>query len=357
MNLGAVDQIAKAVLYEGYMLYPYRSSSVKNRQRWNFGVLYPPSYSEAQGGADPHMSQTECLVAGAVIPTLEVRIRFLQLIERSIGKFAMPIPDSEMQQITDREYKLVERLDVNGKIFQPWQEAVEREVSLQLLYGDTLNVKPSMRQFSFTAGRQVETICNGEGMICGVIVREHNSLNVGVEVAASPHGDNLFRVTVRTKNLTSFAMPDRQNRDQALASSLLSAHVVLGAKNGKFISLLEPPAELKELASACNNIGTWPVLMGSPGESDTLLSSPIILYDYPQIAPESPGDLFDGTEIDEILSLRIMTLTDDEKREMRESDDKTRQILERTEALPAEQFMKMHGVVRAMRPLKEDLHE
>ncbi|HLK53508.1 MAG TPA: hypothetical protein VKU42_08620, partial [Candidatus Angelobacter sp.] len=140
----------------------------------------------------------------------------------------------------------------------------------------------------------------------------------------------------------------------ALESSLLSAHMVLGAKNGRFISLLEPPDDLKELASACNNIGTWPVLVGKAGEDDTLLSSPIILYDYPQIAPESAGDLFDGTEIDEILSLRIMTLTNDEKREMRESDDKTREILERTEALPPEQLMKLHGVVRSLHPMKEE---
>ena len=79
-----------------------------------------------------------------------------------------------------------------------------------------------------------------------------------------------------------------------------------------------------------------------------MLSSPIILYDYPQIAPESPGSLFDGTEIDEILTLRIMTLTDDEKREMRNADDRARQILERTETLPAEQFMKMHGAMKGV---------
>ena len=81
-----------------------------------------------------------------------------------------------------------------------------------------------------------------------------------------------------------------------------------------------------------------------------MLSSPIILYDYPQIAPESPGSLFDGPEIDEILSLRILTMTDEEKREMRESDERARQILERTETMPAEQFMKLHGVLRGLQP-------
>ena len=85
-----------------------------------------------------------------------------------------------------------------------------------------------------------------------------------------------------------------------------------------------------------------------------MLSSPIILYDYPQIAPESAGDLFDGTEIDEILSLRIMTLTDEEKLEMCQSDDRAREMLERTETMPVEQLMKLHGVLRGLRPVKED---
>ena len=81
-----------------------------------------------------------------------------------------------------------------------------------------------------------------------------------------------------------------------------------------------------------------------------MLSSPIILYDYPQVAPESPGDLFDGAEIDEILSLRILTLTDEEKAEMRRSDDRARRILERTETLPPEHFMKLHGTLRGLYP-------
>jgi hypothetical protein len=85
-----------------------------------------------------------------------------------------------------------------------------------------------------------------------------------------------------------------------------------------------------------------------------MLSSPIILYDYPQIAPESPGDLFDGTEIDEILALRILTLTEGEKDEMRRSDERSRQILERTETMPAEHFMKLHGVLRGLRPADEE---
>ena len=105
-------------------------------------------------------------------------------------------------------------------------------------------------------------------------------------------------------------------------------------------------------SEGCRNVGAWPVLAGDEGQRDTMLSSPIILYDYPQIAAESAGDLFDGTEIDEILLLRIMTLTDEEKREIRSSDERARQILERTDNMPVEQFMKLHGAIRGLRPLK-----
>ncbi|MGH7936961.1 MAG: hypothetical protein ACREFG_00510, partial [Chthoniobacterales bacterium] len=104
-------------------------------------------------------------------------------------------------------------------------------------------------------------------------------------------------------------------------------------------------------AKACKQIGTWPVMMGDEGkgERDAMLSSPIILYDYPKIAPESPGDLFDGAEIDEILTLRIQTMTDEEKTEMRQVDEQARRILERTENLAEADMLKMHGVMRSPR--------
>ena len=136
--------------------------------------------------------------------------------------------------------------------------------------------------------------------------------------------------------------------------SLVSAHTLLGVTDGRFVSLLDPPEELPELAASCRNIGVWPVLVGAEGDRDTMLSSPIILYDYPQIAPESPGDLFDGTEIDEILALRIMTMTDAEKHEMRHTDDRARKMLERTENLPMEHLMKLHGTLRELRPVEEE---
>jgi hydrogenase maturation protease len=163
--------------------------------------------------------------------------------------------------------------------------------------------------------------------------------------------DRLFKITARITNTASMNPQDLKSRDGALMRSLVSTHTILGVHGGEFVSLLDPPDDLREPVSTCRNTGTYPVLVGDEGERDLMLSSPIILYDYPQIAPESAGELFDSTEIDEILTLRIMTLTDDEKREMRNVDDRARRILERTETMPVEQLMKLHGAVRGLRPV------
>jgi hypothetical protein len=351
MNLSAAEQIAKAVLYEGYMLYPYRPSSVKNQQRWNFGVLSPQAYSEAQEGADPCVSQTQCLVRGNVLPAVEIKVRFLQIIERTIGKLEHPALSWPNE--TTPEFDLVPKLVVGDRVFQPWQEAGEREISFQLVYGGSSAVSRERYEYSFSAERHFAPI-EIDGRIIGVVVRDKSNLTITVEVGLEPCSEDIFKITVRICNATPFDAAIEKSRERALVSSLLSVHTILGGKNCEFVSLLEPPEELKELASNSQNTGTWPVLIGDAGSHDTMLSSPIILYDYPQIAPESVGDLFDGTEIDEILSLRIMTLTDAEKREMRDSDDRARQILERTETLPPEQLMKLHGVLRNLRPLDKE---
>ena len=352
MNLGVVEQIAKAVLYEGYMLYPYRPSSVKNQQRWNFGVLCPQSYSVAQKGSEAWTMQTECLVEGSAMTGLEVRVRFLQLVARTVGQLILPI--SELLPGEIPEYRLVEKLALEGRVYQPWQEAVEREVILPVYNVEALAYRLVPDAFSFPAAKQFEPLRDRDGQIVGVIVREHKPICGAVEIMSERVAGEVFKISVRVCNTTPFEVTRDSTRDDALLNSLASTHTVLGVQDGRFVSLIAPPEALGEMAAQCKNVGTFPVLVGDQGQCDTLLSSPIILYDYPQIAPESAGDLFDGTEIDEILSLRIMTLTDDEKREMSHSDDRARAMLERTENMPAKQFMKLHGVLRGLRPLREE---
>lgn len=352
MNLSAVEQIAKAVLYEGYMLYPYRPSSVKNQQRWNFGVLCPQSYSAMQNGTEAWAMQTECLIEGSSMTGLEIRVRFLQLVARSVGELIVPVNDLVSGEIPP--FRSVEKLALDGRIYRPWQEAVEREVSLPVYNVEALGYSIVPDAFSFPAEKHFEYLRDGSGLIAGVIVRERQALCGAVEIMGEKVADGVFKVSVRIRNTTPFIAASDCSRDDALLRSLASTHTVLGVQDGRFVSIIAPPESLRELAASCKNVGTFPVLVGEEGQCDTLLSSPIILYDYPQIAPESAGDLFDGTEIDEILSLRIMTLTDDEKLEMSQSDERARAMLERTETMPVEQLMKLHGVLRGLRPLKED---
>ena len=291
-----VEQIADAILYEGYILYPYRASALKNGQRWNFGVLYPPSYAAVQRGSDTSTMQCECLAR--VGQELRITVRFLQLVTR-----------------------------------EAWQEAIAREIETDA---------PGTHSFAFPAS---------EDRDASGIVRRQEKIEGSIEVDVRPLRDGWSRVSVRISNCGAFQVPLQDSaawptREFALRRSLVSTHAILRAPGGEFASLLDPPEELRQLAAECSNVGLWPVLAGDATPPDTMLASPIILYDHPQIAPESAGALFDGTEIDEILSLRILTLTDDEKREMRETDPKTRSLLERTEALDAEQWMALHGVMR-----------
>jgi hypothetical protein len=355
MNLELVDKIANAVLYEGYMLYPYRPSAVKNQHRWNFGVLYPQSYSETQGGTEATSMQTECLMLVNDATVLDVRIRFLHLVQRQIGKVSEGAEQGHYDSA--RNYQAVEALDVDGQLFQSWQEAIEREVVVPAARLRDLEQEPQLLTFSFPAQYQFEPLRAKSGRLVGVIVRHQEVVTGEISLSAKQAGDGLAKITAKISNRT--ALDDvsnstvRSDRNLALLCSTVSTHTVLGVNRGEFVSQLDPPEHLGAASSTCNNVGTWPVLVGAEGATDTMLSSPIILYDYPQVAPESAGNLFDGTEIDEILTLRIMTMTEEEKREMRGADDRARQILERTETLPIEQLMKLHGAMRGLKAVSK----
>jgi hydrogenase maturation protease len=352
VNLDRVEKIANAVLYEGYILYPYRSSSVKNQQRWNFGALCPPAYSQAQDSTEAYSMQTQCLVLGDERTILDVKVRFLHLLAREVGQLKSPLP--EFQEGIEADCQIVGALEVCGRIYQTWQEAVEREINAPGFNLNELCSRAQQKTFTFAASQKMEPLPDAEGQVVGIIQRRQQFIEGSIEVAAEHVSEQLFKVTVRILNQTPFENANSRSRDEALMRSLVSTHTILGVREGEFISLLEPPEAFREMASSCSNTGTWPILAGEEGEHDCMLSSPIILYDYPQIAPESAGDLFDGTEIDEILTLRIMTLTDEEKREMRGVDERARQILERTETLSIEQLMKLHGAMRSLRPRDED---
>jgi hypothetical protein len=334
MNSSIVDQVAQAVLYEGYLLYPYRPS-VKNRQRWTFGGLYPPAYSEAQGGTDASRAEMQCLVASHdyTLGTVSVRVRFLHLLLR---RHEPALGDAETA----------------GPVEPPadWQEAMEREVAMNEIDLADLIVQPREELFAFPASRWAESWREANGRQLGTVVRRQHAVRGKVVLAAQDVADGLVRLTARVENETPLETGAAIDRDEAILASLVSTHAILGVRGAEFVSLLEPPDAWREAAEACRQVGLWPVLAGEPGQRDTMLAAPIILYDYPQVAPESPGDLFDATEIDEILTLRILTLTDEEKRAMSALDTRAHALLARTEALAREQLMGLHGTFRGLQP-------
>ena len=353
MRMERIREIADAVLYEGYLLYPYRHSAIKNRQRWTFGVVYPRAYSEAHGDTEPWTMRTECLVSGNTESTLDVTVRFLHLLTRSAAPTGAPSGAPSGAQAVPEEPG---QRGAVGWAPDTWEEGMEREVTAASLRVADLLDRPQRVAIAFDGGRLVEPSDDSPDV---VIVREQRPLTGALTVAAEPAepvepDGTAYTLKVRIENTTPLAgeLPDRH--DAALLSSFVSTHTILQVRGGAFVSLLDPPEALRAAASRCKNERTYPVLVGDEeGDRDAMLSSPIILYDYPQIAPESAGALFDGTEIDEILTLRILALTDEEKAEMREGDERTRHILERTESLSAEQLMKLHGVIRSLRPSDE----
>jgi hypothetical protein len=345
VNLQRAEKIANAVLYEGYMLYPYRPTSTKNRQRWNFGTLYPEQFDEVLGGHERCRMQTQCLLTAEPGAVLQVNARFLHLVERRVFAHEVP-PQGDPAQV-----RPVQSLVVDGRVHESWEEGVERSVEASVEIEQLLQA-PVRVLFSFPGSSEREALRESGGRVAGTVHRTQHSIDGGLELMAERLPEGVLRLTAQIVNQTPLA--PATERATALLRSLLSAHTILGLGAGEFASLLDPPEHLREATAALHNIGTYPVLVGEAGEHDLLLSSPIILYDYPQVAPESAGDFFDGTEMDEMLTLRVLTMTDEEKREMAGADDRVRQLLERTEHTAREQLVRTHGVGRSLKPSEDD---
>ena len=274
-----VRELADAILHEGYLLYPYRASALKNHHRYPFGTIYPQAFCEAHQAGDAWSVPMECVALGRPEAELAAELRFLQFSSA---------------------------------------EAIVRSVQV-----------PAVRLAELGRAR---TVTFGFPSVSG-----------DLSLSAMPANDDAWKIRIELRNLTPLSNAAKTTRDEALSCALASAHLVLSTKNGEFVSLIDPPDHLRELVGGCRNTGLWPVLVGKPGTRDTLLAAPIILYDYPALAPESPGDFFDGTEIDAMLTLRVLTLTDEEKREMAEVDGRARALLERTEASGLEKLASLHG--------------
>ncbi|HEY3753430.1 MAG TPA: hypothetical protein VGL80_29925 [Pseudonocardiaceae bacterium] len=328
MTTPAMDQaraVADAVLYEGYLLYPYRASSAKNKVRWQWGVLMPPAYAEQDTG-EYAWSRSELLAEPDDDAALHVRLRFLQLQLRTVQVDGRPVPSAT----------------VAGTEYTSFEEAVEQEIDAVVRFDDLLGADVSV-PFGVAGGEDVEAIDDTVRLI-RTRLPLIGTMTLRVDPLSGPFGGH--RLALRVHN-TSPA--EDSTRDDALRHALIGAHTLLWLSGGTFISLLEPPEWAKVAVGECVSERAWPVLVGDDDQRDTVLCSPIILYDHPKIAEQSAGNLFDGTEIDEILTLRTMTLTDEEKRQARATDSKAAELIDRVDNLPPELLDRLHGTLRYLR--------
>ena len=338
-HLAHARQVANAVLYEGYLLYPYRQTAQKNRSRFQFGVLMPPAYRDVDD-CEPSASQTECLLECPDDAQVEILVRFLHFQRRTVQRIA---PDTGEASDTGA-------LWVNGTEYTSWDEAVEREQRLHARVAGLLGTGTELL-FRVGEGEEIEDLTGPREERAGRLIRRWEQLDAAIRVhaerVAGPYG--ALRLRVRVENRSEPTAPLRR-RDDGLRYALIAAHTLIALPGGTFLSLTDPPQWAAGEAAACANVGTWPVLAGPPGCRDLLLSSPVILYDHPEVAAESAGDLFDATEIDEILTLRTLALTDDERRQARATDPRAAELIDRLDVLPPEMLERMHGAIRYLSP-------
>jgi hypothetical protein len=318
MNFAEVEKVAVAILYEGYILYPYRKTAIKNRQRWNFGTLYPRVYAEAQMPEEPFRFVVECLVeASSEQVALDVKIQFLQLLHKR-SEASAEIAD-QIHGLSDPSLE--------------WEEAIERTAVYKAVRLDDLAIRP------LTVRLRLEASASPNDPTIQVAPEVEAVMRIAVEVLST----GVRKIRLELVNATPLSSGMNAKREEALPFSFVSAHALLGLDGGEFVSLFDPGEGYAKAAEGCKNVGVFPVLAGLEPDRTMILFSPIILYDF-----------FDGTEMDEMLTLRVLTLTDAEKQEMRDGDPRARRILERTESLTAVTMMKAHGTIRSMREIRRD---
>jgi hypothetical protein len=332
--------VADAVLYEGYVLYPYRASSKKNQVRFQFGVLAPRSYAEAEGSESSTM-RAECIAeTGTARAKVHMRVRCLQVQSRVV----------EAKQ-ADGSFAPVASLEAADRLYMSWDESVEHEIECEPAFIDELLAGSSARTaIDLAAWAESEPIGGEEGD-AGRLIRTRLPVQGVISVRAVDLGFGLVKIETEVSNDTEWStfVPRQTHRDESVRRSLVAVHILIGLDNARFLSLLDPPERARSAVRECHSAGCFPVLCGSHSD-DVMLASPIILYDHPEVAPESPGDMCDATEIDEILALRTLTLTDDEKREARATDPRSAAIIDRVDSLPPEIFERLHGAIRSLRP-------
>jgi hypothetical protein len=285
-----LEALVNSLLYEGYALYPYTPGATKNATPTPFGIVYPPAYARDNPATFDHL-RAEGIIEAPPGAELTAQARF-------------------MQAAGERHQGTVRRIEVPAT---PLRDLVDGGV-----------------------GREFEL----EG---------DNPLSGRVRLRAWDLGAGLHRVAMCVHNTTALlGAPEETGRGEALQQSLLSTHVVLETSAGRFISPLEREGEAGAAVAECRNVNTFPVL-AADGD-DALLGAAIVLPDHPRMAPESLGNLFDNTEIEEALLLHVQALSDGEREEIERQDPAVREMIARASAATPDEMLALHGRMTLSEP-------
>lgn len=340
--------VADAVLYEGYILYPYHATNGKNHGgvRFQWGVLVPLAWL-AVDSCERTLMRTELVVDPGTEPQIAVRLRFLQLQHRALEEVD-----------ANGGFVRTEKLQVGDRVWMEWDEAIERDIDLAVLSLLPLAQASLTIPLDFPATSETEIVTEVEGdaasAVAGRIVRSTEDVTAVARVTAEwADGPGvLIKVGIEVENTTPWVVSGA--REEVMRRALIAVHTLATLEDGSFCSVFDPPEHAVEAVAGCHSIASYAVLVGKQGATDLVLASPIILYDYPAIAPESEGDFHDGCEIDEILALRVLTLTDEEKAEARGTDPRSRAIIDRCDNMAEDSWDKLHGTMRDIRSLEPE---
>jgi len=331
-DFGPALGVANAVLYEGYLLFPYTVSTQKNRVRWQFGVVVPDAYLAAQTG-EHAAQQTEVLFEADGPFDIDFLLRFLQVEARSV------------EAAQGDRFAPVASLAVAGVNHLSFDEAVERELLLNVAGSGAMARAVAI---DVPGGREIESLCDADGRVVGRIVRERWPLrgSFAIEirlVSTAVSAPAVYRLRARVANHSVVVAGERSS---ALRTSLVSTHTLLAIEGGRFLSVLDPPIYAAAATTRLLNAQTFPVLAGDDADlqrASLVLSSPIILYDFPAVGAQTDTDAFDATEIDELLTLSVLSLSDDERAEARATDPRARAIVDRAHSFGPEAIARIHA--------------
>lgn len=306
-----LEQLTRALLYEGYALFPYKRTATKNMKPVPFGVVYPQHYNFHHAEAHSHL-QTECIVKGNADLEMEIKVRFLHL---RIKNLLERVENGVVDERDENGFHAVESLQSGDENYVSGWEAIEREIASGNVSISKLVQHGMECRIEFPEAEESRFLHNSANESVGKQIIRLSPLVGLMTISARPIDgwENFFKITVKVINTTRVKNPNTASRNEIFKQSFLSTHTILRASGGEFISVFAPEEQWQAVVAQCQNINTWPVLVDQ--DNSTMLSSPIIIYDHPQMAPQSTGDLFDSTEIEEALLLHVAVLSEAEKKD------------------------------------------